>query len=115
MIYLFRPPENFPTGRFWHDLTMSALPRRSRLWTEEQVRFVLKDITTVKRHKHIAAIFNEIYASVNTIQTDHIKYNKAQYGNRLDDGEKPVDMPSDLPWNDWPWSFRLVRRCRQRT
>jgi len=56
---------------------MSSLPRKPRLWADEQVEFRLKEIATGKQHKDIAAIFNETYAGGSRIETDQIKYIKA--------------------------------------
>ncbi|OIW33095.1 hypothetical protein CONLIGDRAFT_640250 [Coniochaeta ligniaria NRRL 30616] len=61
---------------------MSDLPRTPRLWTDEQVKFVLEQISTGKRHKDIAALFNAKYDGTGKIDTEQVKYIKAQYRNR---------------------------------
>lgn len=79
------------------DLTMATLPRKPRLWTEEQVEFLLQEIRTGKPHKEIADLFNEKYDGVGQIKHDQIKYIKAQYRNRLQDDETTATNSSKVP------------------
>ena len=61
---------------------MSSLPRKPRKWTVDQVQFVLELVDTEKSQRQIATLFNNKYNGNATIDSEQVKYLKAQYRNR---------------------------------
>lgn len=70
---------------------------------------MLKEIATGKSHKDIAALFNARFDGVGKIQTDQIKYIKAQYRKRLDRSTSPASRTTKASAN------RITKASAKRT